>query len=147
MIVLKKNEGKAMGDKYSEILKNRNVKSSYQRIKILEYLDTNPCHPYADKIYYEIQKTIPTISKSTVYSTLKAFVNAGIVREITIEDNKIRYEYNLKEHGHFKCEVCGRIYDFNIDFGRAEYDELRGFYIKEKDIFFKGICSKCLSAE
>ena len=63
-----------MGDKYSEILKNRNVKSSYQRIKILEYLDTNPCHPYADKIYYEIQKTIPTISKSTVYSTFKAYM-------------------------------------------------------------------------
>lgn len=136
-----------MDDKYSEILKSRNVKSSYQRIKILEYLDKNLCHPYTDKIYYEIQKIIPTISKSTVYSTLKTFVKVGIVREITIEDNKIRYEYNLKDHGHFKCEVCDRIFDFNIDFDKAEYDGLSGFKIKEKDVFFKGICSKCLNAE
>ena len=74
-------------------------------------------------------------------------MEAGLVRIITIEDNEVRYDINTDDHGHFKCESCGKIYDFNIDFGRAEYDELRGFYIKEKDIFFKGICSKCLSAE
>lgn len=134
-----------MNENFTKILNSKNIKPSYQRIKILEYLASHPCHPYADKIFYEMQKEIPTISKSTVYSTLKTFVDAGILREITIEDTKVRYEYNLKNHGHFKCEVCGNIYDFNIEFDNIHSDGLEGFKINEKDVFFKGICSKCLN--
>ncbi|HBM74083.1 MAG TPA: transcriptional repressor [Clostridiaceae bacterium] len=133
-----------MNEKFSMILNSKNIKPSYQRIKILEYLACNPCHPCADKIFNEMQKEIPTISKSTVYSTLKTFVAAGILREITIEDSKVRYEYNTKDHGHFKCEVCGNIYDFNINIDNVYSDELKGFKIKQKDVFFRGICNKCL---
>lgn len=133
-----------MNENFSLILKSKNIKPSYQRVKILEYLASHPCHPYADKIFGEIQKVIPTISKSTVYSALKSFVDAGILREITIEDSKVRYEYNLKNHGHFKCEVCGNIYDFDIDIDNMPTNSLEGFEIKEKDVFFKGICNECL---
>jgi Fur family peroxide stress response transcriptional regulator len=92
-----------------------------------------------------MQKEIPTISKSTVYSTLKAFVDAGILREITIEDTKVRYEYNLKDHGHFICEECGNIFDFNIEFNNVNINGLEGFETREKDVYFKGICNKCLN--
>ena len=76
---------------------------------VLQYLQNNPCHPTADMILSEIRHDVPTLSKSTVYKTLNTFVDANILREITIEDNEIRYEYNLFDHGHFKCEKCGRI--------------------------------------
>jgi Fur family peroxide stress response transcriptional regulator len=99
-------------DNFSDILMQNDMRVSHQRIKILQYLASNFCHPTADKILLEMKKEMPTLSKSTVYKTLNAFVEAKILREITIEDNQIRYEYNIKDHGHFKCEKCGSIYDF-----------------------------------
>jgi Fur family peroxide stress response transcriptional regulator len=128
----------------TEILNKKGLRVSHQRIKILEYLATHPCHPTAEQVLSEVSKELPTLSKSTVYKTLNNFVEAGILREITIEDNEIRYEYNLIDHGHFKCARCGTIYDFNIDFGVFQSDELNGFLINDKNIYFKGVCKSCL---
>jgi Fur family peroxide stress response transcriptional regulator len=131
-------------ENFSELLIKNGLKSSHQRIKILEYLATHPCHPTAEKVLTEMKKELPTLSKSTVYKTLNSFVEANLLREITIEDNEIRYEYNLIDHGHFKCEICGTVYDFDFDTKILKTDNLNGFLIKEKNVYFKGRCKNCL---
>lgn len=131
-------------ERFTEELNKKGLRPSYQRIKILEYLANNPCHPTAEQILSEIKKEIPTLSKSTVYKTLGAFVEAEMLREITIENNEVRYEYNLTDHGHFKCEKCGSVYDFEIDFNILKSEGLSGFKINDKNIYFKGICKRCL---
>jgi len=132
-------------ENFYDRLNEKGLKPSHQRIKILEYLANNLCHPTADKILSEMKKEIPTLSKSTVYKTLNAFVEANILRELTIEDNELRYEYNLMDHGHFKCEKCGEIYDFHVDFSALQSDDLKGFQINDKNLYFKGVCKSCLS--
>jgi Fur family peroxide stress response transcriptional regulator len=129
------------------VLKKYKIKPSYQRIRIYEYLASHFIHPTAEQIYADLKTQIPTLSKSTVYTTLKAFVKAGIVREITIEDNTIRYEFNIQDHGHFKCEECGKIYDFSIDTDSLCPDELKEFQVNDKNVYFKGICQKCLQRQ
>jgi len=135
---------KNMVENLSAELNKKGIKPSHQRIKILEYLANNLCHPTADKILSEMKDELPTLSKSTVYKTLNTFVEAKMLREITIEDNEIRYEYNLDDHGHFKCEKCGSIYDFDVDFEIFQPKELSGFKINDKNIYFKGVCKSCL---
>jgi len=128
----------------TERLLNRNIKPSYQRIKILEYLDNNRIHPTVDKIFVDLQKEIPTLSKTTIYNTLNLFVEAGLVRVLTIEDNETRYDIDTSDHGHFKCENCGEIYDFKINVDGLEPSGLNNFKITDKSVYFKGICEKCL---
>ena len=53
-------------DNISEILKEKNLKISHQRIKVFEYLSQNFCHPTADQILSELKKDLPTLSKSRV---------------------------------------------------------------------------------
>lgn len=130
----------------SEILIKNKIKPSYQRIRIYEYLSLHFTHPTADMIFDDLKDEIPTLSKSTVYTTLKAFVSAKLIREITIEDNEVRYEFNLNDHGHFKCEECGTIYDFDIEVSNFKTAYLNDFKINDKNVYFKGICKKCLSA-
>lgn len=124
-------------------LKNRNINLSYQRLKILEYLAHNQCHPTVDQIFINIQKSITTLSKTTVYNTLKKLVEEGLVRVINIEDNETRYDIVTEDHGHFKCENCKTIFDFNVNPDSFSINGLDNFRILDKNIYFKGICPEC----
>lgn len=84
------------------------------------------------------------MSKSTVYNTLTSFMEAQLVRVITIEENETRYDIITHNHGHFKCDSCGAIYDFKINIDDFTAGELSGFQIYDKNVYFKGICPKCL---
>jgi Fur family peroxide stress response transcriptional regulator len=79
-----------------EKLKKKNINLSYQRLKVLEYLTQVRTHPTVDQIFTDLQKDISTLSKTTVYNTLRVLVQAGLVRVITIEDNETRYDIDLK---------------------------------------------------
>lgn len=50
-------------------LSEHRISPSHQRIKILQYLYAEPCHPTVDHIFHHLHKEIPTLSKSTVYNT------------------------------------------------------------------------------
>lgn len=128
----------------SNELKKKNIRLSHRRSKVLEYLCKNPNHPTVDQIYGDLHEAIPSLSKTTVYNTLHILVEAGLVRVITVEDNETRYDIITESHGHFKCVNCGTIFDFSIDLALLTAEELNGFKIDDRDVYFKGICSKCL---
>ena len=94
-----------------EYLKAHEIKPSYQRIKIFQYLVENKNHPTVDMIYKALCTEIPTLSKTTVYNTLNLFIEKKIVNVIVIEENETRYDSVMAVHGHFKCEKCGKIYE------------------------------------
>ncbi|MFW0968438.1 MAG: Fur family transcriptional regulator [Thermacetogeniaceae bacterium] len=73
-------------------LKKKNISLSYQRLKVLEYLTQNRCHPTVEQIFTELQKEIPTLSKTTVYNTLRILAEAGLVKVITIDERESRYD-------------------------------------------------------
>lgn len=125
-------------------LKNKNIRLSHQRLKVLEYLTQNFTHPTADQIYNGLHHEVPTLSKTTVYNTLNSLSKAGLVRVLNIEDNEIRYDINTDNHGHFKCESCKKIYDFNIDIDSFITNDLADFEVNDKNVYFKGICHQCM---
>ena len=131
-------------DNLSKILIEKNIKPSYQRIKILQYINENINHPTVDTIFNSLIKEIPTLSKATVYNTLELFKSTNLAKVITIEDNETRYDSKVHSHGHFKCESCGIIYDFEADIDNLAVNSLEFFKINDKNVYFKGICPKCL---
>ncbi len=128
----------------SYTLNQKNIRPTFQRIKILEYLCKNQHHPTVDTIFLDLQREIPMLSKTTIYSTLNVFAESGLICTLNIEDNETRYDIITKSHGHFKCEKCKNIYNFSINIDDFKTEELDNFLIKSKGIYFKGICPKCL---
>lgn len=126
-----------------DFLKEHGIKPSFQRIKIYEYLLDNKEHPTVETIFNALNEEIPTLSKTTVYNTLKVFIDKGIAMAITIDDNEVRYDAEMGVHGHFKCEQCSKIYDFEIDLGNVSGDSLKGFDIFDQHMFFYGVCKNC----
>lgn len=129
----------------SDMLAEKGIRPSHQRIKIMEYLIKNKCHPTVDMIYSDLHEEIPTLSKTTVYNTLNLFIDAQLVRVLSIDGIESKYDINIKNHGHFLCESCKEIFDFPIYFDSFIDNQLDNFKINEKNVYFKGICPRCLS--
>jgi len=123
----------------------KHIRPSKYRIKILEFLMNNRCHPTIEQIYTELKPGNPDLSKTTIYNTLNTFLAAGIVRALSIETDEVRYDIVMEIHGHFKCDECGIIFNFNINPDLLISEELTGFKVNDKNVYFKGICPECLS--
>ena len=130
-----------------EYLRQYGIKPSVQRIAIMEYLLNNKNHPSIDEIFVALNKEIPTLSKTTVYNTLKLFVEHGAANMLTIDEKNACFDSITKIHAHFQCKRCGAIYD--IPSGNSpEFIEERalskgGFTVSEVHRYYKGICPKC----
>jgi Fe2+ or Zn2+ uptake regulation protein len=128
-----------------ETLLKHNISPSFHRLRIYEFLLNNRIHPSVDQIYIQLINDIPTLSKTTVYNTLKSFVEKGLVMPITIENNEVRYDAYVHFHGHFKCIECGALYDLDLsNSGLFDNNFIDGHKITENRFYFKGICKNCL---
>lgn len=137
-----------MVNNLKEILVNSGISPSYHRLKIYEYLVNNHTHPTAEVIYEDVIQHIPTLSKTTIYNTLKTLTEKGLVQMITIEDNEVRYDADISFHGHFKCLQCMGLYDIDLDQLNLEKKlniskKIGGHLVTEKHIYLKGVCKKC----
>jgi Fur family transcriptional regulator, peroxide stress response regulator len=134
-----------------EILKTRllekGIRPSLQRIKVLEYLYQVMAHPSADEIFANVSPQIPSLSKATVYNTLRSFAQAGLIRVISVDGLENRFDLTTSNHGHFKCDRCGTIFNFGIDIDSFPVDDLARFKINEKNVYFNGLCPNCLSLQ
>jgi Fur family ferric uptake transcriptional regulator/Fur family peroxide stress response transcriptional regulator len=125
-------------------LREFGVKPSVQRIAIMEHLIKYPVHPTADMIYAELFPSIPTLSKTTVYNTLKLLSEQGAVQTITIDEKNLRYDADISVHAHFKCKKCGRVYDFSVKYiDLLQITGAKGFLITESQLYYKGCCAHC----
>ncbi|MBP7176490.1 MAG: transcriptional repressor [Thermoclostridium sp.] len=128
-----------------ELLDEKGVKPSYPRLRILEYLVEHSSHPTAEEIYEQLVKEMPTLSRTTIYNTLNLFVEQEVVIPINISSNETRYDATGMNHGHFKCNHCGRIVDFPIEMGECTINELNGYQVTGRFVYFKGTCPDCLN--
>ena len=97
-----------------EYLLSYHIKPSVQRIAIMDYLLKHHTHPRIDEIYMALCPDIPTLSKTTVYNTLKLFVEHGAARMLTIDERNACFDGDTSVHAHFQCKVCGKITDIPL---------------------------------
>jgi Fur family peroxide stress response transcriptional regulator len=84
-------------------------------LAILGVLERDRSHPSAEEIHRALAGDHPSLSLSTVYLTLQAFVRAGLTRKISEVDGRMRVDGTLHDHDHAICRGCGRIYDVDRD--------------------------------
>ena len=71
-------------------------------------------HLTAEALYAEAQEAGAGVSLATVYNALKAFTDAGLLREVHIEAGRVYYDTNVSDHPHFYYEHDGSIADAPI---------------------------------
>ncbi len=101
--------------KQADRLREAGLKATGPRVAILDVIERNHNHPSAEEIYQELAESHPTLSLSTIYGTLNAFVRAGLVRKLSEVDGRLRIEGATRPHDHAICRTCGAIFDVAPD--------------------------------
>lgn len=125
------------------------VRPSLQRLAIMEYLLTHATHPTIDDIYQDLHRSIPTLSRTTLYNTLRLFADNHVAQLLTIDDHHLCYDGNTDEHVHFLCTRCGRVIDlFNVPAPRrSDVDMVEGNKVQDVQLYYRGVCQACLEKE
>jgi Fur family transcriptional regulator, peroxide stress response regulator len=120
------------------------MKQTPQRLAILEFLKGNINHPSAADVFKAVSEKYPTMSFATVYNNMETLKNLGMVRELSIDPDKKRFDPDIESHHHLICVKCKEIIDvhnrFNLDLKETER---RDFDIIGNHVEFYGICPAC----
>jgi len=117
-----------------------------QRTAIIRILKNTRSHPTADQIYNEVRKSLPNISKGTVYRNLQVLQEEGAVTELNIEEALSRYEAKQESHYHFRCEKCGKVFDLDEPVNTELNERIgkrTGFKVSHHQTEFRGLCKGC----
>ena len=120
------------------------IRRTTQRYFVLEHLLTHPEHATVEDLCAALNKRHAKASRATVYNSLHALVEAGLVREFTLDGKAARYDANLEKHHHFICDRCGAVEDvdwFDVPaIPRTRGDSRR---IRSYEVILRGECKRC----
>jgi len=125
------------------------LKPSVQRMAIMQYLLTHLTHPKVEDVYEGLSKKMPTLSRTTVYNTLRLLSDHKAVQMITIDEHRVCYDGNTEPHVHFYCKECGRVidmFDQNAP-GCPSQMMIDGNMVTDVQLYYKGVCADCLKKE
>ncbi|MBP3472917.1 MAG: transcriptional repressor [Paraprevotella sp.] len=131
-------------------LRSHGIHPSVQRIAIMDYVMKHLTHPTVDDVYVALSQSMPTLSKTTVYNTLRLFAECGAVRMLTIDERKLCFDGCVEPHAHFICRQCGRLMDVPLSEEARRLTvphEETDCRIEETHLYYKGVCRKCLKKE
>lgn len=127
----------------ADILASHGLRPTQQRLAVYEFLLRHPVHPTADTIYQAITEEYPTFSRTTIYNSLHALLEAGLIRTLNICAEEQRFDGNPIDHGHFLCTRCNGIFDFPFETESLKHQFPAGFTADTTDVFAVGICAAC----
>ena len=98
-------------------LANAGLRPTRQRVALAELLvgDGKHRHVTAESLFEAAKTTGAAVSLATVYNTLRAFCEAGVLQEITVDGSKSYFDTNTHDHPHFFWEDEGRLFDAPSD--------------------------------
>ena len=136
-------------DALETYLQFKGLKWTRQREAILEVFLATDDHLTSEEIYQKVVRKNPKIGFSTVYRTLRLFVDAGIASERHFQDGVTRYEVRQPHHDHLVCLSCGKILEFEHEGIEALQEEIaseQGFELVSHRHELYGRCGDCRTA-
>jgi len=133
---------------FIEYLKKNDLKSTPERMIILQDILKLDKHFEAENLFEHIKTMNIKVSRASIYRTLDLLVQCGLVNKINFDNSCYFYEMtmNKSSHDHFICNECGKI----IEFYYTELEKIHKKLIKKYNLYINnyshqiyGLCSDC----
>jgi len=98
-------------------LASARLRPTKQRMALAEALvgDGHHRHVTAESLFERVQRTGGRVSLATVYNTLRAFCDAGLLQEVTVDGSRSYFDTNTHDHPHFYWEDTHELTDAPVD--------------------------------
>jgi Fur family iron response transcriptional regulator len=100
-------------DRGTEWLARAGLRPTRQRLALAALLvgDGLDRHVTAEGLYAAAQAQGETVSLATVYNTLRAFCDCGLVQEVTVDGSRSYFDTRTDDHPHFYWEDTAELTD------------------------------------
>jgi Fur family peroxide stress response transcriptional regulator len=117
-------------EQIKDILKEKDLRVTFQRVLIYRELYNSMEHPTAEMIFEKLKIDHPMLSLGTVYKTLDCFYKAGLIRKIKVDDDVVHYDADLNMHTHIIHRNSNQIVDYHDE----ELNSILADYFRSKQI-------------
>ena len=101
----------------TEWLTGAGLRPTRQRVSLAALLvgDGRNRHVTAESLFDASRESGEKVSLATVYNTLRAFCEAGLMQEVTVDGTKSYFDTRMDDHPHFYWEDTGTLTDAPAD--------------------------------
>ncbi len=98
-------------------LASAQLRPTKQRMALAEALvgDGHHRHVTAESLFERVQRTGGRVSLATVYNTLRAFCDAGLLQVVRVDGSRSYFDTNTHDHPHFYWEDTHELTDAPVD--------------------------------
>ena len=98
-------------------LENGGLRPTRQRVTLASLLigDGRHRHVTAESLFEAAKAQGEAVSLATVYNTLRAFCDVGLIQEVTVDGSKSYFDTNTHDHPHFYWEEDAKLTDAPSD--------------------------------
>lgn len=133
-------------DEIMRLLVARGGRRTATRQAILEALASSGSHVTADELAAQVQARFPSVSLSTVYRTLDALEELGIIDHVHLGHGRAVYHLSGDDHQHLVCERCQGVEELPprklTPFLRMIERDF-GFQVDRGHFAIVGVCRRC----
>ena len=130
----------------SEMLRERGMRVTSQRLLIDRALRDHGGHLTADEVHELVEPVLPGVTQQTVYSTLALLADLGVARRVAAPGPSTRFEARTDDHHHSVCERCGAVEDLHVRVPVARAvgaSRESGFAPSSASVTVLGLCPAC----
>ena len=97
----------------SKWLSSNGLRPTRQRVALASLLvgDGRDRHVTAESLFASAKDHGEQVSLATVYNTLRAFCDAGLMQEVSVDGTRSYFDTNTSDHPHFYWEEDGVLTD------------------------------------
>lgn len=112
---------------HAQALRDAGLRVTQQRMTLLSALTDAADHPSADELFLRVKAVDESLSLATVYRTLSALEEAGLIRKLAFENEPARFEITpVAEHDHLVDVETGAV----IEVANDEINRLRAEMVR-----------------
>jgi Fur family transcriptional regulator, stress-responsive regulator len=136
----------ADADRTAAALRRAGYRVTPQRLVIHRTLVELDRHVGAEELLEAVSGRLPNVSLPTVYATLDALEEAGLVRRVAAGRGRALYDSQPAGHHHLVCRRCGAVEDLLLDVpldGALKSAAEAGFAADGAEVVVHGLCARC----
>lgn len=129
-------------------LRSAGVRLTVPRRAVIEALVAHDGHPTADDLASSVSERAPEVHRSTVYRTLDALAELGLVSHVHLGHGRAVYHLSGDDDIHLLCDGCESVTHVSASVlgdARSAIEASTGFQIEPGHFALPGLCRLCRS--